>query len=157
MQDQPDQRNASPGQQDLSTVIVSAGRLRCSLTPLRLPQPTGAKFWLKGTNEAATVEGRPSSTSSRSGGRTLSWALLSLGEATRARQAGDLQAMRQAAERLSEGLTLYRSGLSTHLTRSPGQTPAQAALGWYRSQMGLPAATAAGPRAMNDGVLWGLS
>jgi ferredoxin-NADP reductase len=80
-----------------------------------------------------------------------------LEEATRALQAGDPQTMRQAAERLAEGLNLYRSGLSTHLALTAGQTPSQAALGWYRGQMGLPVATVAAPMAMTNGVLWGLS
>ncbi|MCB4824906.1 FAD-binding oxidoreductase [Roseicella aerolata] len=85
--------------------------------------------------------------------------LLSAGldEATRALQAGDPQGMREAGERMAEGLNLYRSGLSTHLALGGGQAPAQAALGWYRGQLGLPAATAA-PMAMDGGgVLWGLS
>ncbi len=79
-----------------------------------------------------------------------------LEQATRALQVGDPQGMREAAERLSEGLNLYRSGLSTHLALGAGQAPAQAALGWYRGQIGLPAATSA-PMAMDGGVLWGLS
>jgi len=79
-----------------------------------------------------------------------------LEEATRALQAGDAQGMREAADRLSEGLNLYRSGLSTHLALSAGHTPAQAGLGWYRSQLGLPVAPAMS-MATNGGGLWGLS
>lgn len=80
-----------------------------------------------------------------------------LEDATRALQAGDAQGMREAADRLSEGLNLYRSGLSTHLSLGAGHTPAQAALDWYRGQLGLPVAGAA-PMAMDGGgVLWGLS
>lgn len=84
--------------------------------------------------------------------------LLSAGldQATRALQAGDSQGMREAAERLAEGLNLYRSGLSTHLALSAGQVPSQAALGWYRGQLGLPVAAGV-PMAMDGGVLWGLS
>ncbi len=77
-------------------------------------------------------------------------------QATRALQVGDSQGMREAAERLAEGLNLYRSGLSTHLALGAGQAPSQAALSWYRGQLGLPVVTAA-PMAMDGGVLWGLS
>jgi len=80
-----------------------------------------------------------------------------LDEASRALQTGDPQAMREAADRLAEGLNLYRSGLSTHLALGAGQTPAQAALGWYRGQLGLPVATAAPTAAHDGGALWGLS
>ncbi|MBY0331584.1 MAG: 2Fe-2S iron-sulfur cluster binding domain-containing protein [Acetobacteraceae bacterium] len=80
-----------------------------------------------------------------------------LDQATRALQAGDPQGMREAGERMAEGLNLYRSGLSTHLALGGGQAPAQAALGWYRGQLGLPAAAAA-PMAMDGGGgPWGLS
>ncbi len=80
-----------------------------------------------------------------------------LERATRAQQAGDAQGMREAADRLSEGLNLYRSGLSTHLALSAGHTPAQAALGWYRGQLGLPVATVMPMATGGGGVLWGLS
>ena len=76
-----------------------------------------------------------------------------LDEARRALQAGDAQAMREAADRLSEGLNLYRSGLSTHLALSAGHTPAQAALGWYRGQLGLPVATVMPMATDGGGVL----
>lgn len=80
-----------------------------------------------------------------------------LDQATRALQVGDAQAMREAADRLSEGLNLYRSGLSTHLALSAGHTPAQAALAWYRGQLGLPVSTAMPMATDGGGVLWGLS
>ena len=80
----------------------------------------------------------------------------SLEQATRALQAGDAQGMREAADQLSEGLNLYRSGVSTHLALIAGHTPAQAGLGWYRGQLGLPVATVM-PMATGGGVLWGLS
>lgn len=80
-----------------------------------------------------------------------------LDDAARALQAGDPQGMRDAAERMAEGLNLYRSGLSTHLALGAGQAPAQAALGWYRGQLGLPVAAAAPMTMDGGGVLWGLS
>jgi ferredoxin-NADP reductase len=80
-----------------------------------------------------------------------------LDQATRALQAGDAQAMGEAADRLSVGLNLYRSGVSTHLALSAGHTPAQAGLAWYRGQLGLPVATAMPMAADGGGVLWGLS
>ncbi|MBI2739028.1 MAG: 2Fe-2S iron-sulfur cluster binding domain-containing protein [Rhodospirillales bacterium] len=80
-----------------------------------------------------------------------------LDQATRALQSGDAQGMGEAAGRLSEGLSLYRSGLSTHLALSAGHTPAQAGLAWYRSQLGLPPATAMPMATEAGGALWGLS
>ncbi len=76
-----------------------------------------------------------------------------LGQATRALEAGDAQGMREAADRLSEGLNLYRSGVSTHLALIAGHTPAQAALGWYRGQLGLPVATVMPMATDGGGVL----
>ncbi len=80
-----------------------------------------------------------------------------LDQATRALQSGDAQGMGEAADRLSEGLNLYRSGLSTHLALSAGHTPAQAGLAWYRGQLGLPVATAMPMATEAGGALWGLS
>ena len=80
-----------------------------------------------------------------------------LDQAARALQAGDAQGMGEAADRLSEGLNLYRSGVSTHLALSAGHTPAQAGLAWYRGQLGLPVATAMPMATEGGGVLWGLS
>ena len=80
-----------------------------------------------------------------------------LDQATRALQAGDAQRMGEAADRLSEGLNLYRSGLSAHLALSAGHTPAQAGLAWYRSQLGLPVAPAMPMATEAGGALWGLS
>ena len=76
-----------------------------------------------------------------------------LDQATRALQAGDAQGMRKAADRLSEGLNLYRSGVSTHLALSAGHTPAQAGLAWYRGQLGLPVATVMPMATDGGGVL----
>ncbi|MBI2742261.1 MAG: hypothetical protein HYX38_37700 [Rhodospirillales bacterium] len=80
-----------------------------------------------------------------------------LEQATRALQAGDAQGMREAADRLSEGLNLYRSGASTHLALIAGHAPAQAGLGWYRGQLALPPVATVMPMATGAGVLWGLS
>ena len=96
---------------------------------------------------------RPSSTSSRSGGADGIRRSVRAGGVL-----GNMVPMFAETARVCRKLQLLRGwsdDLGVHLALSAGQTPAQAALSWCRSQIGLPAATAAAPMAMNDGILCG--
>lgn len=64
-------------------------------------------------------------------------------EAMRAFSAGDAAAMRAASERVRHGLSLFDSGLSTHLALAGGGQPQAVALTWFKDQMSLPLAGAA--------------
>ncbi len=73
-------------------------------------------------------------------------------EALRAFSAGDAVAMREAAERVRQGLSLFDSGLSTHLALAGGEQPQAVALAWFKEQMSLPA-TGAGATHGGGGLL----
>lgn len=60
-------------------------------------------------------------------------------EAMRAYSAGDGSAMRESAERVRQGLSLFESGLSTHLALAGGEQPQAVALTWFKEEMNLPA------------------
>lgn len=62
-------------------------------------------------------------------------------EAMRAFSAGDALSMRSASGQLREGLSLFDSGLSTHLALSAGQSPQAVALNWFKGEFGLPQAS----------------
>jgi len=59
-------------------------------------------------------------------------------EATRAFSTGDAVAMRDAGERVRQGLSLFDSGLSTHLALANGAQPQAVALAWFKDQLSLP-------------------
>lgn len=60
-------------------------------------------------------------------------------EAMRAFSAGDGSAMRESAERVRQGLSLFESGLSTHLALAGGDQPQAVALAWFKEAMNLSA------------------
>lgn len=59
-------------------------------------------------------------------------------EAMRTFSAGDGASMREAAVRARQGLSLFESGLSTHLALAAGEPPQAVALAWFKEQMDLP-------------------
>lgn len=72
---------------------------------------------------------------------------------SRALPGNDYEAMQDATARMREGLEQFESGLAGHRALAEGQPPRQAALGWFKSQMDLPTATA----SSGAGGLFGLS
>ncbi|WP_375276078.1 2Fe-2S iron-sulfur cluster-binding protein [Methylorubrum thiocyanatum] len=64
-------------------------------------------------------------------------------DAMRAFSTGDPAAMRDAGERVRQGLSLFDSGLSTHVALAGGEPPQAVALAWFKDQMNLPQAGAA--------------
>jgi ferredoxin-NADP reductase len=73
-------------------------------------------------------------------------------EAMRGFSAGDAVAMRDAGERVRLGLSLFESGLSTHLALGAGQSPQGIALDWFKGQLGLPQVSPALGPPGSDGL-----
>jgi ferredoxin-NADP reductase len=73
---------------------------------------------------------------------------------SRALPGNDYAAMQDATARMHEGLEQFESGLAGHRALVEGQPPRQVALGWFKSQMDLPTASASSGAGGLFGLPW---